>query len=127
MNETTPSGYELRLLRELEDVEGRIRELQQEKLALQRQLLKARWERNALRDVSRKNSGNRVLVEQRILEELKGSQRSLPLYRLLQAARAVNHEIKDATFRTYLHRLKAKGLIENPVRGAWRLVKTDDS
>lgn len=123
MDESLLSGFELRLLRELEAIESRIKALEQEKAALQRQLLKARWERSELRDVNRKNSGNRVLVEQRVLEELRKTEKSLSINKLFQSASSVNYELKQSTFRTYLHRLKSKGLVENPSRGMWRLVR----
>lgn len=123
MSNNTPSTYEARLMHELEAIESRIRDLELERAALRRQLMKARWESSSLRDVSRKNSASRVMVEQRVLAELEGATRPVPLARLFEAARHANYDLQQNTFRTYLHRLKEKGLIENPVRGAWRLVR----
>ena len=121
MPETLPSPYEARLLQEIEAINARIKELGLEKAALQRQLLKARWENNSLRDVSRKNSASRIMVEQRVLAELAAASAPVALARLFAAAKHANYDLRENTFRTYLHRLKEKGLIDNPNRGAWRL------
>lgn len=119
------NSYEKRLIREIEALEMRISEFREEQLALKRQLLKARQEARALQDVSRKNSANRVMVEERILAALQASEKSVSNNKLFEAARIANFELKPNTFRTYLLRLKEKGLIENPQRGRWRLVKKD--
>ena len=124
--------YERRLMREIEAVEARIAELTQEKYALQRQLQKARWENHSLRDVNRKNSANRVMVEERVLSLLHGAEKPLHNSKLLSAAKLANFDLNPSTFRTYLRRLKEKGLIENTRRGYWKLTteaakRRDDS
>lgn len=116
--------YERRLIREIEALEGRIAELRQEQEALRRQLLKARWETHALRDVSRLNSGTRVMVEERILGALHEASKPLTNKALFSVAQVANYQLKPNTFRTYLMRLKEKGLIESPQRGTWQLAKT---
>ncbi|WP_413875706.1 hypothetical protein [Albidovulum sp.] len=113
--------YEQRLMREIEEIDTRIRELRQEQDALKRQLMKARWESSALKEVSRKNSANRVMVERRVLDELKGAQKPLTTSALYKGALQANFELRANTFRTYLHRMKERGLIESVRRGYWRI------
>lgn len=122
MNETPSSYYEKRLQREIEQIESRIRELAQEKIALQRQLMKARQENADLRDVNRKNSINRVMIENRVLEAFQGLNKSLKTKDLYKYAQYVNFELNENTFRTILHRMSQKGMIERTdSRGVWRL------
>jgi len=113
--------FEERLRSEIEAIEGKIAELRLEQNALKRQLMKARWETHALKDVSRKNSANRVMVEQRVLEELRSSGKAVSTAALYKAALIANFELKENTFRTYLHRMKEKGLIHSQRRGFWTL------
>lgn len=121
-----PSAYERRLMLEVEAIDARMEELKQERAALQRQLMKARWENDSLHDVSRKNSGTRVMVERRILEALEEASKPLGSSKLFEAARRANFELQETTFRTYLHRMKLRGLIENVRRGVWKLPKPND-
>lgn len=116
------SAYVRRLMREIEGIEARISELSQERAALQRQLTKAHWEASALKDVSRKNSGTRIMVEQRILDALRENPTPLNNDALFSAAKKANYELKPTTFRTYLLRLKEKGSIRPAgKRGFWVL------
>ncbi len=115
------SAYVRRLSREIEEIEARISELTAEKQALMRQLIKARWEESALKDVSRKNSGTRIMVEERILDALRASHDPLDNTHLFEAAKKANFELKPTTFRTYLIRLKEKNQIVSVGRGLWRI------
>lgn len=118
------SYYERRLQQEIESIELKLKELSAERDALKRQLIKARWENHLLRDVNRKNSASRVMVEQRVLGALKQATKPLSSKQLFEVARLANFELKENTFRTHLHRMKEKGLIENVSRGRWRGLKT---
>lgn len=121
-NTAEASAYVRRLMREIEEIDTRISELNQEKAALQRQLTKAHWEASALKDVSRKNSGTRIMVEQRILDALRNAQKPLNNDALFSAAKRANFDLKPTTFRTYLLRLKEKGNIKPAGRrGLWTL------
>ncbi len=121
MGEAAETYYERRLMREIEELERRISELTQEQHALKRQLVKARWENNSLKDVSRKNSANRVMIENRVLEALKKSSKACSTAMLFKEGLRANVELRENTFRTYLHRMKQKGLIRSSGRGMWRL------
>lgn len=114
--------FERRLQQEIEEIEARIRELMQEKFALQRQLTKARRESSGLADVHRKNSINRAMIENRILDALAGQKKAASFKTLLTVARFVDHQLKEGTLRTTLHRMKNKGLIKpGKIRGTWQL------
>lgn len=122
MVDASPSYYETRLQREIEEIEARIKELTQEKTALQRQLMKARRENADLRDVNRKNSINRVMIENRVLDALKEFNKPMRTKDLYRFALFVNFELNENTFRTILHRMKQKAMIEQAgSRGVWQL------
>lgn len=115
-----PSNYyERRLQREIEEIELKLKELTAERDALRRQMMKARWENHALRDVNRKNSASRVMVEQRVLAALEQASKPMTSTQLFELARLADFELKENTFRTQLHRMKTKGLIESVGRGRW--------
>lgn len=125
-NPLQSSAYVKRLTREIEEIEARMAELTQEKIALKRQLVKAHWEENALKDVSRKNSGTRIMSEERILEALHRAEKPLSNDTLFSEAKKVNFELKPTTFRTYLLRLKDKGKIKSVRRGFWSIGDKDE-
>ncbi|MBP0618312.1 hypothetical protein [Jiella mangrovi] len=119
--------FEKRLISELERIESEIKELNSEKFALQRQLAKARAERTGLADVSRKNSHNRHLAESSIIDTLKKNSKEVTTGKLLSEARNTNFDLKDTTFRSYLHRMKKNGLIKTGSgTGRWLLVTKDN-
>jgi len=124
MSEAPESYYEQRLIREIEELEKRIKELTQEQHALKRQLVKARWENDSLKDVSRKNSANRVMVENRVLEALRESSKACSTAMLYREGLRANFELKENTFRTYLYRMKEKGLVRSVGRGLWQVPET---
>ncbi len=123
MNEASPSAYELRLIRGIKDIRSKMMELAADQRALERQLMIARRENVYLNDVSRKNSANRVLVESRILEVLRAAPKAMTNTSLYKEARDANYDLTDNTFRTYLHRLKKRGVIESAGWGLWRIPK----
>ena len=116
-----PNPLADRLKREIDLLDQQISELQQERMALERQLNKAKWEGHALRGVSRKNSMNRVLAEERVLIALRGRDSGLSVTDLHNYAKAAIPDLKLATFRTLLSRMHKRALIEQHRRGYWRL------
>jgi phage-related tail protein len=121
MQDDPKTYYERRLMQAIEEIEARIKELQDEKAALMRQLRVARWESDSLKDVNRKNSGVRVMVERRVLDALRAAKKPVTSDALYREALKANFELKDGTFRTYLHRMKEKGLLQSAGWGLWRL------
>lgn len=113
-------------MRAVEEVDTRIKELQDEKNALLRQLQAARWESDNLKDVNRKNSGTRVMVERRVLDALQVAKKPVSSDVLYREALKANFELKNATFRTHLHRMKAKGLLLSAGWGLWKLPPVED-
>jgi hypothetical protein len=116
------SRLEEALTQELSEVLLRIKELEAEAAALRRQIAKAAAKREGLEFATRKNSLNRVLAESSVIESLRAADRPLRTYDLYKIARQSNSSLKENTFRTYLHRMKKRGLIRNANRvGEWRL------
>ena len=125
MSDQPENYYELRLMREIGAINRNIEELQEEKRALERQLKKARWENHTLKDVTRKNSANRVMVESRVLEALRRTREPMVVAKLYQEARIMVPNLKEATFRTHLHRMKGRELIVNVKPGVWKIADQD--
>ena len=113
-------SFEARLILEVSKIDQQIAELLREKDALIRQLLKARARDQSLRDVTRLNSGQRVLVEDAVLGLLQTTGAPCSPSKILAHVRKeVAHDLNENTLRTYLHRMKERGLVTNPSRGAW--------
>ena len=110
---------ETHLLAELTDVEQQIAKLEAQRDALRDLVLKARRENATLRDVTRKNSFDRILIESRVMNLLRAATKPVPARRLYWAAAEINPRLRNTTFRSHLHRLKSKGLIESKVHGEW--------
>ena len=127
MTATPETYFEQRLQIEIEKIDKQIRDLTKEKDALQRQLMKARRESSALSDVNRKNSVSRIMIENRILDALRGATRPLKSKDLYLEALNVDFTLKETTFRTHLHRMKEKGLIVAAGRRVvWTLPRTTE-
>ena len=127
MSDAEISYFEKRLLAEIEQIRKQIIALESESDALRRQLAKVRAEKTGLAGATRKNSLNRILCEQAVLDALMNSNRSRSSSELYDAATKTNFGLKESTFRTYLHRMKKRGLIRTAERvGFWRLVGSDD-
>lgn len=116
------SDFEGRLVEEIEKISINIKELEHEKAALERQLMKARRANSDLKDVTRKNSMTRVMVEARVLRFLGEARKPVRTEKLFQDAVFANVRLKKNTFRTYLHRMKTRGLIASAGRGLWSAV-----
>ena len=118
--------FEKRLGRELEDIETRIKELEEERRALSIQLAKARAEREGLKFTTRKNSTNRVLAENAVLEALREAKKPLSTQELYLKARLTNYNLKETTFRSYLHRMKNRGDLQTAGHvGRWKISSSD--
>lgn len=113
------SIVELRLLREVADIMQRISALQNEREALERVLVRVRARKIQKTDVTRKNSFKRIVVEDRVLEELAEATRPLSTDTLYRAAKEVVYGLKENTFRSCVHRMKDRGQITSPARGTW--------
>jgi len=113
--------YERRILRELEEIEYKLKELNEDREALKRQLIKARSENDSLKDVSRKNSANRIIIEDSIVEYLKNNNKPISSKKLYELSKNKILDLKYNSFRTILHRMKEKGIIKNKSWGVWVL------
>jgi len=119
--------YERRLLGEIANLTEQIKDLENQRYALQVQLQKAKAHKPELHAVNRKNSINRTLVEGKILDALAVSSKPLSNTTLFREGRMVDAKLKETTFRTYLHRMKQRGLIVSPNRGVWSLKEIGQS
>ena len=113
-----PDPLEQEILSQIKDIDRKLASLAEERRVLERLLIKAR--RPEVRDVTRKNSIERVVIESRILELLQASKSPVSAVIILKELRRLQPGLKDTTFRSYLHRLKEKGLslihISEPTR-----------
>jgi DNA-binding transcriptional ArsR family regulator len=116
-------AFESGLVRQLADIERKITELSGERDALKRLIVRVRRQNMLQRDVTRKNSLDRILIENRILEVLReAGDEAVYARELFAQARNIHYQLKETTFRSHLHRLKSKGLImPHPFRGRWML------
>ncbi len=114
------------ILLEIADRTRRIRELVEEKEALERALRRSREQSDLVRrtDVTRKNSVNRILVEGAILQAIERTKGPADVKKLYAAARFVVPTLRESTFRSYVHRMKMRGHIESPSAGTWRVCET---
>ena len=116
------SRLEIALTQELAEVELRIKELKDEAAALRRQIGKAAVKRQGLEFATRKNSMNRLLVENSVLETLRETGKPTRTAVLYKNAKVTNPSLKENTFRTYLHRMKKRGAIQTARKaGEWKL------
>ena len=116
------SYFEDRLTKEIEEIEAKIKRLEAAKRTLVIQKSKARAERAGLSFSTRKNSMNRVLAENAVIEALRKRAHSMSTAELYQEALVTNYRLKENTFRSYLHRMKNAGIIKTAGHvGRWVL------
>jgi hypothetical protein len=117
------ADLEKRILEEIADRERKVRELQDEIEMYRRMLLKARQQNELTRrvDVTRKNSVNRILIENAVLQSLKQTGRIRGTRSLYRDACLMVSTLKESTFRTILHRMKNRGLISSASNGKWQI------
>jgi hypothetical protein len=121
MTENESAAAEARLTREIAEIDRTVSELLQRRRALESTILKLKREDLAAKEVTRKNSINRILVEKSILDQLQ-SGRFVSSRSLYMNAQASFYFLNNSTFRSYVRRMKERGLIESNRVGNWRLV-----
>lgn len=114
---------ERKILEQLGATSRRLKELEAEQASLHRLLVQVRNKAIKAQDVTRKNSVTRILIEERILDTLRRSERGVSTAILGREVSYFFPKLKGATFRSYLHRMRTRGLIEPAVGmvAAWRL------
>ena len=120
-NENHPTPLESRLLAEMAELDRKMGELLTERDSIRRILSRVRAESMVNVDVTRKNSYGRIVIEHRLIEVLKNAAKPLTTRRLSAEAKSVVYGLKDNTFRSYIYRMKARGLIVSPKTGVWTL------
>jgi hypothetical protein len=113
---------EKRLFAQLVEIETSIAQLLAEKAALQRLITRVRGKRIKAMDVTRRNSIDRIIVEDRISEILRKFDYPVVGSFLFNDIRSIIPAMNKSTFRSHLNRMKNKGMI-NPSgrRGYWTL------
>ena len=111
---------------QIQEIDNKIKVLKAERLALERLLLRARQDEVQQREPIRRNSVNRVLVENRILETLRRSNAAVSNRDLYWAARSVVYDLKESTFRSHIKRMKDGGKIV-PKGSRWQLPDSESS
>ena len=110
------------ITRKIIEIDNKIKELSVERRALERLLLDARRENAAKTEAVRINSGKRILVENSILKSLRRSSTPLLNRDLYLNARLAVFDLKEATFRSHIKRMKDAGKIV-PSGKRWTLPK----
>ena len=114
------------LLAELARIERGIADLEAQRATLQGMITRYRQENIPLKDVSRKNSFKRIITEKKILETIAATPTHARADAIFRAACTVHFGLKESTFRSYLHRLKERGLIESSrERGYWKFARKE--
>lgn len=111
---------ERRFLALLAEVNSKIAKLTAEKQTLERLIIRERENRVRRFDVTRKNSLDRILVEDKICEII--TKRDTHVYGkyIFNEVASILPGMKGSTFRSHLHRLKDKGIIKmSNKRGFW--------
>ena len=108
------SDWKAKLEREIDEIDRRISELRDERDALVRIRSRAELYPNAASKVTRKNSFNRELIEGRVLVLLGELGRPAGSRELFDKIDKLHiKKLKPSTFRSYLARMKEKGLVSN--------------
>jgi hypothetical protein len=118
-----PPTAEAQLLEQLTEVVRKIGELTAEKVTLERLLMKVRERNQITKDVTRKNSLRRVLIENTILTELDG--RTLYTRDIYKRILSTIYDLKYSTLRSHLQRMSKKNLIfYRKTSLKWELVRS---
>ena len=112
---------EARIQQEIERLNREIDDLMRQRQAYEVMLTRARRENVEMRDVTRKNSIPRIMIESRVMEMLRIAGRRVSGSDLYRDARFSNAQLNYNTFRTQLMRMKRKDMIEGAGRGYWKL------
>jgi hypothetical protein len=117
----TQTQLETELLAELGKITRKIAELEHERLTVQGMLQRLQRESVIRTDATRSNGFRRVLVENKIIELLGNHKQPYSVKALLGEIKFYFTGMKPTTFRSYLHRMHERGVIESSGYGFWRL------
>jgi putative NADH-flavin reductase len=114
---------EKKILQEIAERRRQIAAIEHEIDTYQRMLMKSRQQQVLIKqtDVTRKNSINRILVENAVVNTLKSSGRPRKTSSLYRDAVLIVGSLKEGTFRTILHRMKNRGIITSVSDGKWQI------
>jgi hypothetical protein len=123
MAKNDTSDLEQRMLSKLAEIDRKIDDLTNERFALHRLIADVRKADLNRRDVTRRNSFDRIVIENEIIGILRASREPVKSGVLFEHIKRTNYKLKPATFRSYLHRLKERGHIKPVAHAEWQLVE----
>ena len=115
-------NLERRLLAEIRRINKTIADLEEDRRSVSRILMRARRENLSNKEVTRLTSIKKVVIERTLLNYLEGiTGKSISTRFLKKLAEQIEPDLNDSTFRSHLHRMKVRELIESPAHGRWRI------
>jgi hypothetical protein len=117
----------IQTLAEIAEIDRRIASLVELRDGLKRVFVNASKSDFADPPHTQMNDTRRTMIEHVVVEMLaKADGYCLKTKELFDGARTISAHLKYVTFRSYLHRLKRRGVIssENTEYGSWRLVES---
>jgi hypothetical protein len=113
---------ERQILVAIDDIDRRVEALRTERATLQRLLVTTRKKTPGLPGTLRRNSADRIVIEEKVISLLREAERGMSGRTLFREIAYKQQNLKEATFRSYLHRMHTRGLIR-PIltRGFWQL------
>lgn len=124
-NSQNSAAFEAQLHDQIGQIGRQISKLVAEREALKRVLVRLYNDQALHHTLQRPKGHQQLVVETRILDIFRAAEGAPVSCRdLLADLRKAHPELKDATFRTYLHRLQKRSLIapQQGLRGHWRFV-----
>lgn len=124
MKEPTPApALEQGLIDQIAQLERQIAALTREQDALRRLLHKVRVDLLSRADVTRRNSYDRIVIENTILQVLRGASKPLRSFELYSRVTGFHPKLNQSTLRSYCRRMKERGLIDDSGGvGRWLIV-----
>jgi hypothetical protein len=102
---------ESRLLAQLTEIDVQMLQLAAEKSALERLIRKIREGKCCASEVTRQNSIDRIVIEQRIKEILIQYNYPVDGKYVYKELTKIMPDLKPATYRSHLHRMKERGMV----------------
>jgi hypothetical protein len=103
------------ILKQIKIADLKIKEIKEEKLALERLLLKLRRGDSLIKDVSRRDSINRIILEDIVLDIIKNSNKPVKSKTLYDELIKKFPELNKSTFRSHIRRMSLKFLIKKSI------------
>lgn len=118
-----PATMERFFLGKLQEINSKIDQLSREKQVVSKMLLDIR-KQNLRREVSRSNSVDRIMIENKIIEYLQERNTYANWKDIYKFTISTMITLNESSFRTHLHRLKLRGIITHSLKHkGWKIEK----